>query len=1099
MELNLLSVPGIPIRLATNSTQWNLDTTNYDWIKIFCSTLAAISLCFLFGAMIHTRVPPALRDLTRHVSFVSLHLADYLTNLLVMAIVVKEKHFVFLSLLLTAHLLIGAFCIYTAFTSLEWRKWSVNPALSCIYIVVVLGLFQGIQLLLAQEDYRQRVERRRRAEQGEDDLEVPTTAPARFHCKAIDGLLEGSVFAFVAVYAILKQYWNDPEFDPVTLTQWEINCFYVSFCFNIATAGLGLMEVDHRVSITVQRSLDQSAFAQARHLVFRAMEFTLRLLTVLTLLTFMRPSKWLFYFVACPLIAIDYLGGVFLLNILGGRDPFKKSATFLMGLPLFMVNIMQFVDAPGMTLQARRISRWILPIRFLEMLGVFIFCYYDSQLLYNTGPQYISAAIFNQTLSPSYQKLPQSCDAGSMKMWQFLMCFHSDWVVFSVVSGLTYYCLLFCYALQMEPGADLHMAVAYGDIKRLEELLRGSQLVLDISRYGPDGRNPLHLAAVQGQVACMKLLVEEGANLEARTNNRFRNTALHLAAMNKGPGATRYLCRVISQTGNTTLLNAANADGDTPLHIAAKAQNVSVLLELLQQPGIDAKIMNKRGLSPVECAHMDKFGFDRNSAESQIQDLFRQAEAGELQKEGAPPLASLELPQARMLNGSTSPTANHAASMASSSTRPASSTASSRNLTPAATTRIGESFGGERSFMDPEAPDVEEVPEPETEYVADPSRHGVPVVTMSPEAEEDFMKRTQTVGSISAKQAPPVVTNCGISSFMLSAGLGAVSRAFLGSIKEDEEDVPGAEEQPSVKANVQDFEEEKLLGEGAFGKVFLVRHKASREKFAMKIMNKAKFKAQKITSKAVSEQFILKTTRHRFIVSLHYAFQGTDFWALVMDYCPNGDLQGFLMKYGNPGLAFKDTARYLGEVLLALEHLHSIRVIFRDLKLENVIIDQEWRARVTDFGLAKKLSAGNEAKTMCGSYGYAAPEIMAHTGKYTMAVDLYSYGVMLYMMASGGELTTKAPPQRLPPMKHTTLKRKIRDAEKEGTLPWAKEMQCMSLLKILTADDAKERTSCTEVKGHPFYAKHLGHEVDQLMELPGPYAPPPQPPTSASS
>lgn len=114
------------------------------------------------------------------------------------------------------------------------------------------------------------------------------------------------------------------------------------------------------------------------------------------------------------------------------------------------------------------------------------------------------------------------------------------------------------------------------------------------------------------------------------------------------------------------------------------------------------------------------------------------------------------------------------------------------------------------------------------------------------------------------------------------------------------------------------------------------------------------------------------SSRHPFVVQLHFAFQCSYFWALVMEYCPNGDLQGCLLKHGTPGLLLEDAARFAGEVLLALEHLHGIRVIFRDLKLENVVIDSNWRAKVTDFGLAKKLYTASDANNvwvvrLCGA------------------------------------------------------------------------------------------------------------------------------------
>jgi len=185
----------------------------------------------------------------------------------------------------------------------------------------------------------------------------------------------------------------------------------------------------------------------------------------------------------------------------------------------------------------------------------------------------------------------------------------------------------------------------------------------------------------------------------------------------------------------------------------------------------------------------------------------------------------------------------------------------------------------------------------------------------------------------------------------------------------------------------------------------------------------------------------------------------------------------------------KDAARLAGEVLLALEHLHSIRVIFRDLKLENVVLDEGFRAKVTDFGLAKKLHSAADARTMCGSYGYAAPEIMTNQGRYTYAVDLYSFGVLLYMLVSGGDPSAKNPKQRLPPMRHAALRKKLRDAEKEQRHAWSKPSEAvLALLVSLTAEDPRVRTTAGDVKESPFFATQLGgRSVDSLLTEEGPF------------
>ncbi|CAK0794703.1 unnamed protein product, partial [Prorocentrum cordatum] len=167
------------------------------------------------------------------------------------------------------------------------------------------------------------------------------------------------------------------------------------------------------------------------------------------------------------------------------------------------------------------------------------------------------------------------------------------------------------------------------------------------------------------------------------------------------------------------------------------------------------------------------------------------------------------------------------------------------------------------------------------------------------------------------------------------------------------------------------------------------------------------------------------------------------------------------------------------------------------------VVDKEYRARVTDFGLAKKLNESRDAKTMCGSYGYAAPEIMMNLGKYTYAVDLYSYGVLLYMLASGGDPNPKSPTQRMPPMKHSGLRRKLEELARrtaQGQPPrgwWAVCGTIADLLDRLTADEPRKRPSASELKQDPFFAEALGRTVEGLLQE-GPFEPAPLPGAAAA-
>lgn len=191
----------------------------------------------------------------------------------------------------------------------------------------------------------------------------------------------------------------------------------------------------------------------------------------------------------------------------------------------------------------------------------------------------------------------------------------------------------------------------------------------------------------------------------------------------------------------------------------------------------------------------------------------------------------------------------------------------------------------------------------------------------------------------------------------------------------------------------------KELGKGSFGEVFLVAKQDNSELFAMKVLQKEKIMGQNLIKYAITERNVLSYLNHPFIVSLKYAFQTQEKLFLILDFCAGGDLGQHL---SNEKKFTEYRARiYLCEIILALEELHKRNIIFRDLKPDNIVIDRDGHAKLTDFGLSKEhVFDDYQARSFCGSLAYLAPEIIRRNG-HGKAVDWYLLGVVFYEMVVG--------------------------------------------------------------------------------------------------
>ncbi|KAI8337906.1 kinase-like domain-containing protein [Chlamydoabsidia padenii] len=198
------------------------------------------------------------------------------------------------------------------------------------------------------------------------------------------------------------------------------------------------------------------------------------------------------------------------------------------------------------------------------------------------------------------------------------------------------------------------------------------------------------------------------------------------------------------------------------------------------------------------------------------------------------------------------------------------------------------------------------------------------------------------------------------------------------------------------KLKLTDFNLQRTLGTGSFGRVHLVQSKVNHLFYAMKVLNKEQVVLKKQVEHTVNERNVLMSVDYPFLIKLWGSFQDAANLYMVMEFVSGGEVFSLLRKHQKFS---EDTARfYASEVLLSIAYLHSHNIIYRDLKPENLLIDTQGHLKITDFGFAKYVP--DVTYTMCGTPDYLAPEIIESKG-YGKAVDYWSLGVLIYEMLAG--------------------------------------------------------------------------------------------------
>lgn len=262
---------------------------------------------------------------------------------------------------------------------------------------------------------------------------------------------------------------------------------------------------------------------------------------------------------------------------------------------------------------------------------------------------------------------------------------------------------------------------------------------------------------------------------------------------------------------------------------------------------------------------------------------------------------------------------------------------------------------------------------------------------------------------------------------------------------------------------ISDFEFVSPIGRGASGKVFLVTDRNTGEKLALKVIDKSKvFESKSSLRHALDERLALEMVDgHPFFCRLRYAFQTKAYFYLAIDFYDGGDLYQYLRTH-NGRLDELQVRAVAAEVIVALEHLHSLGFVYRDLKPENVLLDCHGHVRLADFGLCKLLVDKPLTDTICGTHTYAAPEMLVRN--YGKSIDLWAYGVFVYHILRG---RTPYEARDLDQVIENMNLRRIRFSKHTS-----KEL--VAMIKKLLDYNPNTRLGCgaggmLEVRSHPFF------------------------------
>uniref|UniRef100_A0A8I3PKQ1 Protein kinase C iota type n=1 Tax=Canis lupus familiaris TaxID=9615 RepID=A0A8I3PKQ1_CANLF len=292
----------------------------------------------------------------------------------------------------------------------------------------------------------------------------------------------------------------------------------------------------------------------------------------------------------------------------------------------------------------------------------------------------------------------------------------------------------------------------------------------------------------------------------------------------------------------------------------------------------------------------------------------------------------------------------------------------------------------------------------------------------------------------------------------------------------------------SSSLGLQDFDLLRVIGRGSYAKVLLVRLKKTDRIYAMKVVKKELVNDDEDIDWVQTEKHVFEqASNHPFLVGLHSCFQTESRLFFVIEYVNGGDLMFHMQRQRK--LPEEHARFYSAEISLALNYLHERGIIYRDLKLDNVLLDSEGHIKLTDYGMCKEgLRPGDTTSTFCGTPNYIAPEILRGED-YGFSVDWWALGVLMFEMMAGRSPfdivgSSDNPDQNTEDYLFQVI------LEKQIRIPRSLSVKAASVLKSFLNKDPKERLGChpqtgfADIQGHPFFRNVDWDMMEQKQVVP---------------